>query len=149
MNFWATRLAGQAPSAPEQAPPAAQQVQGTWFSNPLLNGLQQAQPQQPQFQQAAEAQPLVVNTKKLLASRNAGICPTCGSGNFGRAGATNNYERCYDCGYNARFEQAMAGGGIQTGAEGAATPSQQVASGGGHGSVNNFHPETIVATYGT
>jgi len=145
MNFWATRLAGTPAGAPVAAPSAPAPVVGTWFSNPLLNG-QQVAPQTQQ--QAAAAEPLqVLNTTKPLASRHAGTCPGCGGGNYGKT-SESTYPRCYDCGYNPRFEQAMAGGGIQTGAEGDATPSQQVASGGGHGSINHFHPETIVAKYG-
>ena len=145
MNFWATRLAGQPPQAPVQAPPAPIQAAGAWFSNPLLNG-QQIAPQQPQpF--VTDEQPVVLKTTKMLASRNAGSCPACGGENFGRT-AANTYQRCYECGYNERFEQTMSGAGMPSGSEGPATPSQQVASGGGHGAINNFHPEIIVAKHG-
>ena len=141
MNFWATRLAGETPQTTEKAPVVPAQVQGAWFSNPLLNGQQQPA-QQPQPQVAPDG--VVVNTTKPLASRNAGTCPSCSSGNYGRKANSNNYERCYDCGYNGRFEQALAGAGIPAGAAPAA-PTVQVASGGGKGSINNFHPEIIIA----
>jgi len=116
------------------------QVQGAWFSNPLLNGQQQPAVVPLDLQ---AVQPVEVKTKKPLASRNAGICPECNSGNFGRTGPSNNYERCFNCGYNSRFEQAMAGAGIPSGASPAA-PTVQVSSGGGKGSINNFHPDIIV-----
>jgi len=141
MNFWATRLAGAPPQAPVEAPAAPVQVQGAWFSNPLLNGLQQPA-QQAQPQEGPDGS--VVQISKPLASRNAGTCPSCGSGNYGRKANSNDYERCYDCGYNGRFEQALAGAGIPSGAAPAA-PTVQVASGGGKGSINNFHPEIIIA----
>jgi len=138
MNFWATRLAGGPPQAPVETPAVPLQVQGAWFSNPLLNGQQQ-----PAAVVQTE-QPVEVNTRKPLASRNAGTCPDCGGGNYGRTGPSNNYERCFECGYNSRFEQALAGAGIPSGAAPAA-PTMQVASGGGKGSINNFHPKTFIA----
>ena len=147
MNFWATRLAGQAPQAPVQAPPVPVQVAGAWFANPLLNGLQAA-PQAFVPTESAREELVSVQTQKPLASRNAGTCPSCGGDNYGRTGTASNYERCYECGYNSRFEQAMSGAGIPTGSEGPSSPSRQVSSGGGHGSINNFHPEIIVAKHG-
>jgi len=145
MNFWATRLAGAPPQASVEAPVVPVQVQGAWFSNPLLNGQQQpAQQAPPQEVFVPSRDGTVVKTKKPLASRNAGTCPECGGGNYGRTGPSNNYERCFECGYNSRFEQAMAGAGIPSGAAPAA-PTVQVASGGGKGSINNFHPDIIVA----
>ena len=141
MNFWATRLAGEHPQAPVEAPVVPAQVPGAWFSNPLLNG--QQQPTQ-QAQPRGDPDGAVVKISKPLASRSAGTCPSCGGGNYGRKANSKNYERCYDCGYNGRFEQTMAGAGIPSDAAPAA-PTVQVASGGGKGSINNFHPETIVA----
>jgi hypothetical protein len=144
VNFWATRLAGVTPKAPVQAPAAPAPVQGAWFSNPLLNGLQQPAQQVQQVQQEqpdpAEQAP---KTTKIMASRNARTCPECGEGNYGRT-TSDTYERCYSCGFNSRFEQSMAGAGVTSG-QGAASPTQQVPSGGGKGSINNFHPNVIIA----
>ena len=145
MNFWATRLAGAAPQAPVEAPAGPVQVVGAWFSNPLLNGQQQpAQQAEPPEDLIPSRDGTLVTPKKPMASRNAGTCPSCSGGNYGRKANSNNYERCYDCGYNGRFEQALAGAGIPSGAAPAA-PTVQVASGGGKGSINNFHPEIIIA----
>jgi hypothetical protein len=141
MNFWATRLAGALPQAPVQAPVVPAPVQGAWFSNPLLNG--QQPPAQPAQQWEAAPDEQAPKTKKILASRNARTCPECGEGNYGRT-TPNTYLRCYSCGFNDRFEQSMAGAGVPSDQGAAASPSQQVASGGGRGSTNNFHPDIII-----
>lgn len=145
MGFWDTRLAGKPAQAPARPPEAPAQVVGAWFSNPLLNGLQHpAQQSAEQEQEVDDSQMLTVNTKKPMASRNARTCPECGGGNYGRAKNSNNYERCFECGYNDRFMQAMAGAGVPSVQGESARPSLQVASGGGRGSINNFHPDVII-----
>lgn len=107
-----------------------------------MTGQQPVQPVQ-QTTQSAQIGPEQPKTKKLLASRSAGTCPNCGGGDYGRQAGASTYERCFDCGYNARFEQQAAGAGMPTTSDGPATPALQVAS-GGLGGKSNYLPSRIV-----
>lgn len=92
---------------------------------------------------SAEDQRIAASAAKAQSSRSTLTCPDCGSGNiFKPNGIPNAMEQCYHCGWNPRFAQSTAGAGMPSTAEtGPARPARQIAPG-----VNNFNPQTIVAT---
>jgi len=120
-NWWANKLAGQAPQSPQprqEMPLPPSQIPMAY--TPL------AQPQQ-------GARP--------TASANASRCPGCGSGNYGSIEGTK--ARCYDCGYPIVQSGSGLGKGITGGpqASGPAVPAVQVATGG-------WNPTTIIGKLG-
>lgn len=154
-NFWATRL-GTAPAAPA-APPVMPTARPWWQQPSGLPQQQQApQPQQPpQYpQQAAPVENPVDESgwgtvagsmAKAKSAKLTATCPECDSTNFFRpAGQPNAMEQCYDCGYNPRFSQMSAQGGLPSDASAPAQPARQIAS-GGLGGASNFNARNIVA----
>lgn len=81
-------------------------------------------------------EPVEYAPKQATASRNSGRCPDCDSGNY-LAATRTALKRCYDCGYNERFDHE-AGGPAGSGSIGI-SGVPYVATTQVHG-VNNFHP---------
>lgn len=130
-NWWADKLANNAPAAPAQrqsAPtsplPNVRYVpEGNVTSTPVTYNAQQDQ--------------LVT---KAQSARQNDNCPGCYSGNYFAPNGTS-LKRCYDCGYP--IQQAGTGAGMPGGsAGGPSTPAKQSSTG------NNFNPTTIVDRIG-
>ncbi len=102
MNWWADKLAGDAPNPRPQVQPAPQPTAP----------VQQQQPQQP--------------AKQPQSAKETDLCPSCGSGNY-MAAPGRQYHRCYDCGYPLQ----QSGSGIgSTSTEGPTKQAVQVESSG-------------------
>lgn len=122
MGFW-DKHAGGRPAAPQprrDIPP----MPGAW---PVPT------PAEPRYEQRYEPQQEEYAPAKATASKKAGICPECGSGNYGRLTATTN-ERCFDCGYPIQ----QSGSGVST--EGANLPTHRARQVQGSG----YQPQTII-----
>lgn len=49
-------------------------------------------------------------TDKAQSTKDSEVCPDCGSTNYmATKGHPNAMKKCFDCGYNPRFTQSMAG----------------------------------------
>lgn len=141
-NFWADRLAGAGPTAPPQAPVTPASLfpsANTWWADPVPQPIAQplAAPIQtvPKTLSEALISPVDVRTTKAVSARSTGSCPQCGSGNY-VPGHGNGMTRCFDCGYNPRFDQQAVG--VSAGS--ASISTKQIDKG-----VNNFNPGQIVA----
>lgn len=150
MGFWEKKIAEingtqppqtNSPVAPSQAPV------GAWWSRP-------GQPQVPSTAPVAttptnitetatveQAFALVVDPRltKAQSARSTATCPECGSGNMRGGMGLNEMTRCFDCGYNPRFQQQAAG--IPSDRSGGATPSRQITTGG-------YNPQKIIGHLG-
>lgn len=134
MNFWAQRL-GQAQPQQDPAPPQPAPSNRPWWQPqsvapvvqqppPVTGVVPSADPSQlPQ----PTAQPVSVapdgeahfgdllqqsgyTTEKAQSAKSSEPCPSCGSNKYmGIAGQPNKMPRCFECGYNPRFTQSMAG----------------------------------------
>lgn len=145
-SFW-DRLSPDA--APASAPQQATQTQtgGAWWQAPAL--LQQSLPQPvaaPTAPPASLSEALLATgpvPSKAMSARSNATCPSCGSDNYFRpTGHPNSMEKCFECGYNARFAHSTAGAGMPSGGDGGpVTPSKQVAHGGLQ---NNFNPGVFI-----
>lgn len=69
---------------------------------------------------------------------NLGSCPDCGGPNYMREmGKPNTMPHCYDCGFNPRFTQSMAG--VSAGQNVPVKTARQQ-----HATSNDFSPRTII-----
>lgn len=122
-DWWAQRLAQQAPQVPQGRPannvpmPPSQQPMQAMPSFP---------PASPQGQTATRAQ----------SAQQTASCPECGSGNY--MAVANAAPRCYDCGYP--IAQSGSRYGALTGAnvEGAVQTSR------GNDTQSNWNPQGII-----
>lgn len=136
-SFWEKRGLVGPPQVTIEQPTHTSQVQPWWQSERPVQQ-QQVMPQQlVQQPQVAE-----YTTTKASASRKAGQCPECQSGNY-LAMTTKNgdVERCYDCGYPVM--QAFSGMSMPSLPGQNVTPTKQI-EGAGLGGASNFHPNVIV-----
>jgi hypothetical protein len=121
-DFWAQRLGQQ---APQQAPAAPQPApSGPWW---LPQQVAPAHPQPVQQQVVQTQQQVSVDpdgttdigtllrqdgytTTKAQSARDSESCPDCGGPNYlAEKGIPNSMKHCFDCGFNPRFSQSMAG----------------------------------------
>lgn len=141
-GFWEKQFVAPAPAAaPPQQPQAAPQAASEpwWRTTP-------AQPvQQPQQEPGTSPEDLgsaTLNPRQAQSLRaDAGSCPDCGSSNYFEFKAHGSSStRCYECGYNPKFTQMGAGGGLPSDNGAPATPTRQVST------ANNFNPQQIVGS---
>jgi ribosomal protein S27E len=118
-DWWANKLAGNAPQAPVGRPD----------NMPPMPPSQQPMAQMPSFQPQTAS-------KAASASQTA-TCPDCGSGNY-MSPSSQIALRCYDCGYP--ISQSGGRFGALTGArvEGAAKAAN------GNDTTNNWNPQGII-----
>lgn len=123
-GFWAKVVTGGVPApAPQQpqAPSSRPWWQESFYATPA--------PSTPQQVAQAPLQPDVYMPRQAVSTRVTETCPNCGCGNYFQPHATPNaMKQCYECGYNARFEQ-MASYGAAVPSDGApAQPARQVSA---------------------
>lgn len=116
-GFWEKALGGQ--QVPQQTVPSPQpayQQQQPWWQQGYVPPTPQQQPQVP-------VQSAQVPTKATSANSHE-VCPSCGSGNYTKGDVAGSMTRCFECGYNPRFDQmAFAATGGQP-----STATRQAAS---------------------
>jgi hypothetical protein len=119
-DWWASKLAGNAPQAPAQ--------QGRPMNMPPMPPSQQPLPQMPAFQQT--------QASRAQSSNQTASCPDCGSNNY--MAIQNAAPRCFDCGYP--LEQSGSRFGNLTGAhvDGPAKASL------GNDTQSNWNPQGII-----
>lgn len=137
-NFWS-----QVAAAPAAAPaPVAGYSPSPFFAPPQPF---QAPSQAPAAVEAPEVPgqwgSIAASTAKAQSSRLTQTCPECNSGNFfAPHGQPNMMPVCYNCGYNPRFSQMTAGGGLPSDSSAPARPAKQMNSKG----TSNFQPQNII-----
>lgn len=121
-DWWAQRLAQQAPQAPAGRP----------ANMPPMPPSQQPMQVMPSFQPSQEA----TSSERAQSSKQVATCPECGSGNY--MAVANAAPRCYDCGYP--ISQSGSRYGSLTGAhvEGSARASR------GNDPQSNWNPQGII-----
>lgn len=144
-NFWAGALGVTPPVATPAAP--ARPVVGGYAPSPYFTP---AQPQNaPSEAPEASEGPQVpgqwgdvtVARQKAQSAKLTDVCPECGSGNyFAPKGMPNYMPQCYECGYNPRFAQMTAGGGLPSDSSAPSRPARQHNPKG----VSQYHPEMII-----
>lgn len=125
-GFWEKALGGTQQAAPRTVPVPQVSTQPWWQQGYVP----QTQPVEDPF----TPQPAPVPTKATSA-RHTDTCPNCGSGNYAKGDAAGSMTRCFECGFNPRFDQmAFAAQGGQ-----ATTATRQAASTqtGFHGNISN------------
>lgn len=135
-DFWSKALGGSQPSTPRTAPQAVIPARNDrpWWQTSFVTTAspqqQYAEPPAPAIQQAP------VQAKSARATER---CPNCNSGNYTKGDTSGSMTRCFECGYNPRFDQMAfaATGGIPS------TATRQAASTNG-----GFHPQQIVDKVG-
>lgn len=121
-DWWASKLAGNAPQAPVQ--------QGRPTNMPAMPPSQQPMQSMPSFQ--ASPNP----AERAQSAKQTSSCPECGSVNY--MAVSNAAPRCYDCGYP--ISQSGSRYGSLTGAkvEGSVQASR------GNDTTSNWNPQGII-----
>lgn len=122
-NFWAAKLAGQAP------PPLTTQTEAWWSSNPLSAEPKPATVHIPGYEPVTVPPP----ARARESQRNSSRCPECDSSNYMRASASAAY-RCFDCGFP--LVQSTSGASISSDTP-SGRPVRQALN-------NGFHPGKII-----
>lgn len=144
-NFWANKLGGAAPPRPAAPAAAPQQPSGSpWWAS-----TQQPYPQPTPAPETVAEAPQEKPPARAQVAKQDTHCPDCGGTNYFRpVGHPNAMSQCYECGYNARFQQSTAGLPSNSGGDGPATPAKQTASGGAGGR-SNYNPGSIIRPDGS
>lgn len=128
-GFWEKALVGGAQQPAPRTVPSPQTYEQPWWQQGYV-----PPPQAPQYveQQHPEPAPLPAGA---TSARSTERCPHCGSGNYTKGDMAGSMTRCFECGYNPRFDQmAFAATGGQ-----ATTATRQAASTqtGFHGNITH------------
>ena len=130
MSFWEKALGGPVQTAPRTVPQTSHDA--PWWQTSFLPP---SQPQPvPQYQGQVMEQHAPVVTSAPSA-RSTQTCPNCGSGNYTKGDTAGSMTRCFECGYNPRFDQMAfaATGGQPTKATTQAASTQS----GFHGNIQS------------
>lgn len=132
MSFWEKALGGAVPTAPRTVPQTSHDA--PWWQTSFLPPSQPQMVQPYQQVQIMEQQPAPVVTSAPSA-RSTQTCPHCGSGNYTKGDTAGSMTRCFECGYNPRFDQMAfaATGGQPTKATVQAASTQS----GFHGNIQS------------
>lgn len=145
-NFWATTLGTQAPTQAQPRTNPGGYSPSPYFAPPQTVQAPSQAPEEPEGPPGPEQWGNVAEaSRKALSARLTDTCPDCGSANFfSPHGMPNAMPQCYECGYNPRFAQMTAGGGLPSDSNAPSRPARQLNPKG----TSNYNPQQIVDRVG-